>query len=113
MIDDEDFELENYQTPMTARSRLKKPPKHTPGETETVPCQKFEVVTTYTMPPSEKIIYAGFLYDQNPTFVLIISVNEQESSSYLSLGKIVSSLEDSEQTLKRNLTRNLEENPNM
>ena len=69
MIDDEDFELENYQTPMTARSRLKKPPKHTPGETETVPCQKFEVVTTYTMPPSEKIIYAGFLYDQNYTIL--------------------------------------------
>ena len=49
------------------------------------------------MPEHEKIIYAGFLYDQNPTFVLLISVNEQENSSYLSLGKIVSRAEDSEQ----------------
>ena len=40
------------------------------------------------MPENEKIIYAGFLYDQNPTFVLVISVNELENCSYLSLGKI-------------------------
>eukprot|EP00354_Favella_ehrenbergii_P001963 CAMPEP_0170470288 /NCGR_PEP_ID=MMETSP0123-20130129/12793_1 /TAXON_ID=182087 /ORGANISM="Favella ehrenbergii, Strain Fehren 1" /LENGTH=63 /DNA_ID=CAMNT_0010737357 /DNA_START=558 /DNA_END=749 /DNA_ORIENTATION=- len=63
MINDEDFELDNWQTPMTSRLRLKKPPKHSPGETDTVPCQKFEVVTTYLMPEGEKIIYAGFLYD--------------------------------------------------
>ena len=43
------------------------------------------------MPDSEKIIYAGFLYDQNPTFVLVITVNEEENCSYLSLGKIYNS----------------------
>jgi len=63
MIDDEDFELENYQTPMTGRSLLKKPAKHSASEIEAVPCQKFDIVTSYTMPESEKIIYAGFLYD--------------------------------------------------
>lgn len=61
------------------------------------------------MPENEKIIYAGFLYDQNPTFVLIISINESEKSSYLSLGKVVSRSDDSEQALKRNLTRKLED----
>ena len=70
------------------------------------------------MPENEKIIYAGFLYDQNPTFVLVISVNEQENCSYLSLGKINPQLashgagvDDSEQELKRNLAKKLEVNP--
>ena len=49
---------------MTARMRLKKPlMKHSPSEMDAMPCQKFEVVTSYTMPTNEKIIYAGFLYD--------------------------------------------------
>ena len=33
------------------------------GESDIVPCQKFEVVTSFKMPENEKIIYAGFLYD--------------------------------------------------
>ena len=40
------------------------------------------------MPENEKIIYAGFLYDQIPTFILIITANEEEKCSYLSLGKL-------------------------
>ena len=62
--------------------------RSTLGEAETVQSQKFEVVTSYKMPENEKVIYAGFLYDQNPTFVLIITINEEENCSYLSLGKI-------------------------
>ena len=92
--------------------------RSTLGEADTVPCQKFEVVTQYHMPENEKIIYAGFLYDQNPTFVLVITVNEVENCSYLSLGKINNSatsehnIEDSEQELKKNLAKKLEVNPN-
>lgn len=70
------------------------------------------------MPENEKIIYAGFLYDQNPTFVLVITVNEEENCSFLSLGKINNSsapdavnLVDSEQEMKRDLQRKLEINP--
>ena len=51
-------------------------------------CQQFELVTQYQMPEDEKIIYAGFLYDQIPTFILIITASEQEKCSYLSLGKL-------------------------
>lgn len=69
------------------------------------------------MPENEKIIYAGFLYDQNPTFVLIITTNEKENCSYLSLGKIISQQggetenKDSEQALKKDLAKKLEVNP--
>ena len=51
-------------------------------------CQQFELVTQHQMPENEKIIYAGFLYDQIPTFILIITANEEEKCSYLSLGKL-------------------------
>ncbi len=69
------------------------------------------------MADNEKIVYAGYLYDQNPTFILIITVIEEENCSYLSLGKIESQSndvrpEDSEQILKDRLTRKLEDNPN-
>ena len=43
------------------------------------------------MAEGEKIVYAGYLYDQNPTFILIITVKDEENCSYLSLGKIDSS----------------------
>lgn len=79
------------------------------------------------MPDNEKIIYSGFLYDQNPTFVIVITVNEVENCSYLSLGKICSNSSsdpnnkdqngntiegDSEQELKKTLAKKLEINPN-
>lgn len=86
-------------------------------EVDIAACQKFEEVTKYEMPPNERMIYAGFLYDQNPTFVLLITVNEGENCSYLSLGKISGppgpdqSNQNSEQSLKKNLAKKLEENP--
>ena len=46
------------------------------------------------MADNEKIDYAGYLYDQNPTFILIITVIEEENCSYLSLGKIESQSND-------------------
>lgn len=77
------------------------------------------------MPDNEKIIYTGFLYDQNPTFVIVITVNEEENCSYLSLGKICNNSSDpnnkdhnstidgdSEQKLKKTLAKKLEINPN-
>ena len=92
MINREDLEAENYIAPLNTKSQRRLQfldrKKSTLKEEDTMECQKFEEVTQYEMPPNERVIYAGFLYDQNPTFVLIITVNEEENCSYLSLGKI-------------------------
>lgn len=123
MINDDDLDQETYSIPpqnqaQSARRPIIKQASNSPGEAEQTPCQKFDVVTQYTMPEGEKIVYAGYLYDQNPTFILIITVNDEENCSYLSLGKIDSSsnsvkTDDSEQFLKDKLARKLEDNPNV
>ena len=116
MINQEDLDQDAYQTPMASQVR-RKLIRQKLGEADLVPCQKFEQITHHTIPSNEKIIYAGFLYDQNPAFVLVITVNEEENCSYLSLGKISSGrdskIEDSEQAMKKKLVRKLEDNPHI
>ena len=66
------------------------------------------------MQDNELIRYAGFLYDQNPTFLMLITVCPTENCSYLSLGKIQSGegdVEQSEQIQKQKLTSKLQNNP--
>ena len=68
MINDEDLlDSESVHAPMASVSQRKQQmlarQRSLLGESDTVPCQKFELVTKYAMPENEKIIYAGFLYD--------------------------------------------------
>ena len=56
------------------------------------------------MPQNEELVYAGFLSDQNPNFILMMSNCPKDSCSYLSLGKLqpanLKDEEHSEQLLK-------------
>ena len=48
------------------------------------------------MDDSENIVYAGFLYDQDPTLLMLITTCREENCSYLSLAKIQESDTDFE-----------------
>ena len=77
-------------------------------------CQKFDLLCQHEMQEGELIRYAGFLYDQNPTFLMLITISPSENCSYLSLGKIQQSeadLEQSEQIQKQKLMSKLQNNP--
>ena len=122
MINQEDMEADNCQDPVcTSRTQgrfqlidIRERKKIQMREVDITACQKFEEVAKYEMPPNERMIYAGFLYDQNPTFVLLITINEEDNCSYLSLGKISGpqgpdqSNQDSEQSMKKTLAKKLE-----
>ena len=78
-------------------------------------CQKFDMISSHKMPEGEELVYAGFLSDQNPNFILMMSNSPRENSSYLSLGKLspmnIVDDEHSESILKVKLSNKLYENP--
>ena len=74
-------------------------------------CQKFDLICQYDMPEDEELVYAGFLSDQNPSFILMMSNCKKDSCSYLSLGKLQATNlideEHSEQILKVKLSNKI------
>ena len=67
------------------------------------------------MPDEEELVYAGFLSDLNPNFILLMSNDHKEKCSYLSLGKLqpvnIEDEEHSESLLKVKLSNKLNDNP--
>lgn len=53
-------------------------------------CSKFDILSEIEIESNEKIVHASFLDDNDPTFIVIITINEAEYCSYLYLAKVKS-----------------------
>jgi len=51
-------------------------------------CRQFDLLGDLKFSPDEELIYAGFLDDIDPSFILAVCANKLEHSSYLYIAKI-------------------------
>jgi hypothetical protein len=66
----------------------KEPAKAEPKNDKAEQTRMFNLLATFDIAAEEEIVFAGFLDDIDPSFILMVSNNKQEQTSYLYLAKI-------------------------